>query len=131
MDKYEGSLPQEQEFRKTLEFRAHKSSINGSEIVKWVKLCTRLVSFAYTVDGTKLDPLLREYIDEKVRDFCIVKLLKAIGQPELGFCFGMKLAQEDGIGKRKRKGKGKGKGKQEKEQKNTELGGEWLTQNLG
>jgi hypothetical protein len=52
--------------------------------------------------------------------------MKAIGQPELGVYYGMKLAQEKWD-----KEKEKEKQEEEEEQKNAELAGEWLTQNLG
>jgi len=42
-----------------------------------------------------LDPFLRELVDDKEGGFCILRLMKAIGQPELGFYYGMKLAQEE------------------------------------
>lgn len=45
-----------------------KVPCNGSEIVKWLQLCTGLVNFADTVDRAKLDPFLREHIDDKVGD---------------------------------------------------------------
>jgi hypothetical protein len=50
--------------RRTIEFRAHESTLNPDAVQSWIEFCVQLVEFAYDVQDDVLHPFLRKHVEE-------------------------------------------------------------------
>ena len=65
--------------KKTIEFRQHEGTLDPAAVEHWIKLCVGIVGFAHKVDLKILSSFLSLHIDDKLEEFGLVHLLKALG----------------------------------------------------
>ncbi|PMD48625.1 hypothetical protein L207DRAFT_521975 [Hyaloscypha variabilis F] len=67
--------------KRTIEFRQHKSTLNGAALSEWAEFCVRLVEFADDVPQELLYPWLRAHIGETPTQYSLSQVACKIGAP--------------------------------------------------
>lgn len=100
-----------EEIKKTIEFRQHKSTLDGEEVYHWLTVCGSLIHFANTVDEETLIDFCKDHINKPVEHFSITEVLMAINRPAQAYYYGIRVAEEtrkkeqerfEGSGRRRR-----------------------------
>ena len=64
---------------RTVEFRQHKSTINGEVVAEWIEFCVRLVAFVDDASPEELYPWLRAHIGETPEKYSLMQVRTEIG----------------------------------------------------
>ncbi|KAL5354499.1 hypothetical protein ACLOAV_000588 [Pseudogymnoascus australis] len=86
--------------KQTIEFRAHPGTLDGDEVVMWVKTVVGLVHWAQDADSSQLKSLMA-YAEAGNDEFGVTNLLEMLGMPEQAEFYKNKLhplgvGREDG-----------------------------------
>ncbi|KFY31232.1 hypothetical protein V493_01287 [Pseudogymnoascus sp. VKM F-4281 (FW-2241)] len=76
--------------KQTIEFRAHPGTLDGDEVVMWVKTAVGLVEWARNADLSQLKSLMA-YADAGNDEFGVTSLLEMLGLPEQAEFYKQKL----------------------------------------
>ncbi|KAK0115260.1 hypothetical protein ONS96_013723 [Cadophora gregata f. sp. sojae] len=79
-------------YKRTVEFRQHKGSLELEELELWIKFCVQLMMFADSIDKTKLANFLRAHVGTSVEECPLAIVLEKLGMPWLAYCYPKKIA---------------------------------------
>jgi len=71
--------------KRTIEFRQHKSTLNGGAVAEWIEFCIRLVEFADDVSPELLYPWLRVHVGETPEQYSLAQVCIKIGTYKMAY----------------------------------------------
>ncbi|KAH7330149.1 putative amidoligase enzyme-domain-containing protein [Rhexocercosporidium sp. MPI-PUGE-AT-0058] len=80
-------------YRRTIEFRQHKGTLDFEELELWIKFCVQLVMFADSIERRKLAGFLKECVGKKREELRLEYVLKRLGMVWLAYCYPKKIAE--------------------------------------
>ncbi len=89
-----GSFPASNLYKRTIEFRQHKGTLDFEELELWIKFCVLLLQFADSVDQKILFPFLRAHVEQSVEKYPLERVLKRLGMIWLAYTYPKKIAKD-------------------------------------
>ena len=89
-----GEMPISCLYRRTVEFRQHKGSLDFEELELWIRFCVQLMMFADSIEKAKLAPFLRFNIGMGVEGCPLDFVLERLGMPWLAYHYPKKIAED-------------------------------------
>jgi hypothetical protein len=88
--------------KRTIEFRQHKSTLDGSAVAEWIEFCIRLVGFANDVSPELLYPWLRAHVGETPEQYSLAQVCIKIRTYKMAYLLPKRIQKNKEEEKRRR-----------------------------